>query len=209
MKSAIEVMFWDLASRITRRSRGVQSPTITQLVERLLTDSDDALAEALAHLAGGKLSGDASFVGGAAATVSTLSDLGVPVDGVSLHDGSGLSLQDLVPTATLVGALSAVAADKPANGETAGVLWPVSTGMPVAGVTGTLATRFDTSGTAVGRGVVRAKTGTLTGVDCLAGVVRGASGRLLAFAVLADSTPGPQTASRTALDRAASAVATG
>jgi D-alanyl-D-alanine carboxypeptidase/D-alanyl-D-alanine-endopeptidase (penicillin-binding protein 4) len=187
----------------------VQSPTISQLVERMLTNSDDALAEALAHLAGGKLAGDASFAGGAAATVSTLNDLGVRVDGVSLHDGSGLSLQNLVPTSTLVGALAAVALDKPANGETTGVLWPVSTGMPVAGVTGTLATRFDASGTAVGRGVVRAKTGTLTGVDCLAGVVRSASGRLLAFAVLADATPGPQSASRTALDRAASAVATG
>ena len=76
-------------------------------------------------------------------------------------------------------------------------------------MTGTLATRFDATGTKVGRGVVRAKTGTLTGVDCLAGLVRDSHGRLLAFAVLADSTPGPQAASRTALDRVASAVAAG
>jgi D-alanyl-D-alanine carboxypeptidase/D-alanyl-D-alanine-endopeptidase (penicillin-binding protein 4) len=187
----------------------VQSPTITQLVERLLTDSDDALAETLAHLAGGKVGGEASFIGGAAATLATLNDLGVPVDGVSLHDGSGLSLLDLVPTVTLVTALAAVAADKPADGETVGVMWPVLAGLPVAGVTGTLAPRFVASGTTVGRGVVRAKTGTLTGVDCLSGLVRDPHGRLLAFAIVADSTPGPQLEARNALDRASSAVASG
>ena len=191
------------------RLAAVQSPTITQLVERLLTDSDDALAEALAHLAGGTVGGEASFAGGAAATLATLNDLGVPVDGVSLHDGSGLSLLDLVPTVTLVTALAAVAADRPADGEAAGVMWPVLAGLPVAGVTGTLAPRFVASGTKVGRGVVRAKTGTLTGVDCLSGLVRDPRGRLLAFAIVADSTRGPQLEARNALDRAASAVAAG
>ena len=56
------------------------------------------------------------------------------------------------------------------------MLWPLSTGLPVAGVTGTLAERFSTAGTDAGRGVVRAKTGTLTGVDALAGLMRDAEG---------------------------------
>lgn len=185
----------------------VQSPTVAQLVERMLTESDDTLAEALAHLAGGALGGAASFAGGAAATTATLTSLGVPVAGVHLEDGSGLSLQDVVPPATLVRTLAAIAADAPPAGATAGVLWPASSGLPVAGATGTLALRFGASGTTQGRGVVRAKTGTLTGVDCLAGLVRDPHGRLLAFAYLADRTVGPQLDSRTALDRAAAALA--
>jgi serine-type D-Ala-D-Ala carboxypeptidase/endopeptidase (penicillin-binding protein 4) len=125
---------------------------------------------------------------------------------VTLFDGSGLSLDDRVPATTLVSALAAVALDKPDTGQSVGVLWPVATGLPVAGVTGTLAIRFVASGTTAGRGVVRAKTGTLTGVDCLAGLVRDVHGRLLAFAFIADSSPGPQLEARNSLDRAASAL---
>jgi D-alanyl-D-alanine carboxypeptidase/D-alanyl-D-alanine-endopeptidase (penicillin-binding protein 4) len=186
----------------------VQSPTVSALVERMLTASDDALAEALAHLAGGKLAGDASFVGGTTATVATLTTLGVPTTGVELSDGSGLSLDDRLPATTLVHALAAVATDAPVAGQTVGALWPVMTGLPVAGVTGTLAPRFASAGTTAGRGVVRAKTGTLTGVDSLAGLVRDVHGRLLAFAFVADSSPGPVLDARAALDRGATALVT-
>ena len=185
----------------------VESPTIGDLVERMLTLSDDDLAEALAHVAGGRLGGAASFEGGAVAITKVLADLGVPTAGVRIADGSGLSLHDLVPATTLVHALAAVATDAPSPNDSAGALWPVSTGLPVAGVTGTLAVRFASTGTSAGRGVVRAKTGTLTGVDCLAGLVRDQHGRLLAFAFVADGAPGPVLDARAALDRAASALA--
>ena len=62
---------------------------------------------------------------------------------------------------------------------------------------------------APGRGVVRAKTGTLTGVVSLAGVVRDRSGRLLVFGFVADRSPGPLLDAQAALDRAASVLATG
>ena len=57
------------------------------------------------------------------------------------------------------------------------------------GVTGTLAERFDTPGTDPGRGVVRAKTGTLNATNTLSGYLTTASGRELTFSILANDVP--------------------
>ncbi len=68
------------------------------------------------------------------------------------------------------------------------------TGMPVAGFSGTLAPGQSVFGN-FGRaalGTVQAKTGNLTRVVSLAGIVSDASGRLLAFAFMADRLPGGQ-----------------
>lgn len=75
-----------------------------------------------------------------------------------------------------------VAAADPANPR----LRPLLTGLPVAAFSGSLSDRFHDDGSSDGAGVVRAKTGTLSGVSALAGVVTTEDGRLLAFAVLAD-----------------------
>lgn len=81
-------------------------------------------------------------------------------------------------------------------------------GLPVGGWSGTLDDRYATTATRAGAGVVRAKTGTLTGVHAIAGLVTTADGRLLSFAVLTDRTP-PTTpdATRLALDRIGAALA--
>lgn len=169
----------------------------------MLTQSDDDLAEALAHLAGGKLGGGASFAGGATATLKVVADLGVTTAGAVVVDGSGLSGQNKISAATLVGLLAALATtDDPS-------LSAAVTGLAVAGATGTLSDRFTGPGTRAGRGIVLAKTGTLTGVNALAGLVLDPAGRLRAFAFLEDGSPGPQAVARTALDRAAAVVAAG
>jgi D-alanyl-D-alanine carboxypeptidase/D-alanyl-D-alanine-endopeptidase (penicillin-binding protein 4) len=54
--------------------------------------------------------------------------------------------------------------------------------------------------------VVRAKTGTLTGVGALAGYASRPDGRLLALAFVDGSTPGGALAARAAFDRAAAAL---
>ncbi|MFJ8176955.1 D-alanyl-D-alanine carboxypeptidase/D-alanyl-D-alanine-endopeptidase [Streptomyces sp. NPDC094469] len=174
----------------------VTSPPLSAIVERMLTNSDNDIAEALARqtaLAGG---GPASFAGGADAIRARLSALGLPMTGASFHDGSGLDRDDRL-TANLLTALLVKAADADRPG-----LRPVLTGLPVAGFTGTLSTRY-TDGAA---GVVRAKTGTLTGVNTLAGTVVDKDGRLLAFAFLAADTTSPLDAQE-ALDRTATALA--
>ena len=81
-------------------------------------------------------------------------------------------------------------------------------GLPVAGFDGTLARRYRHRPVAAGRRAVRAKTGTLLGVSALAGLVRTADGRLLAFDLTADAVPlGATRAAERALDRLAAALA--
>ncbi len=196
-----------VASHVTTPLGRVQSPTIAELLERALTQSDNDLAESLAHLAGLKLAGEASFAGGALAVQRTLVALNIPTTGLSIFDGSGLSARDLVMPQTTTHALMAAAQNVPDDGSTAGVYWPAFSGLPIAGVTGTLTHRFVALRTTLGRGLVRAKTGTLSGVIGLAGLVRDSHGRLLAFAFAADRSPGPLVAAQAALDRAASVLA--
>lgn len=175
----------------------VSSPPLASLVERMLTHSDNDLAEALARHTALTTGKPADFAGGGAAITARLRQLGIPVKGADVKDGSGLDRRDRL-TADLLTALLVKAGD-PAHPE----LRPALTGLPVAGFTGTLAGRYG-DGAA---GVVRAKTGTLTGVNTLAGTVVDQDGRLLAFAFLANDTPAPQAA-QTALDKAATALAT-
>jgi serine-type D-Ala-D-Ala carboxypeptidase/endopeptidase (penicillin-binding protein 4) len=174
----------------------VSSPPLSALVERMLTNSDNDIAEALARQTAVATGKKASFAGGAAAIAAQLGKLELPLKGASFHDGSGLDRNDRL-TAGLLTALLVEAGD-PSRPE----LRPVLTGLPVAGFTGTLTSRYN-DGAA---GVVRAKTGTLTGVNTLAGTVVDQDGRLLAFAFLTSDTTS-STAAEAALDRTATALA--
>jgi len=177
------------------------SEPIATMVETMLTESDNDMAEILGHVAGAEASGAGSFASGAAATLATLQSLGIPVSGAEFVDGSGLSYEDISSPLTLASAASLAA------GDTAPAwTWPVVLGLPVAGLTGTLADRFADADTRPAAGFVRAKTGTLIGVSTLAGTVVDADGRLLAFAFMSDETTDVD-ASRAALDRAAAALA--
>ncbi len=174
----------------------VSSPPLSTLVERMLTNSDNDIAEALARQTAIATGESADFAGADRAVTARLRGLGLPVDGARFKDGSGLNRADRL-TANLLTALLTKAAD-PAHPE----LRPALTGLPVAGFTGTLTTRY-TDGAA---GVVRAKTGTLTGVNALAGTTVDQDGRLLAFAFLANNTTNPDAAQK-ALDKAATTLA--
>lgn len=158
----------------------VESAPIVDIVQEILTDSENNYAEALAHLVGGKLLGDPSFAGGAAATSQVLASLGFDTAGLTLVDGSGLSRQNRIPPALLADVLATVVSGTDAD------LVPIASGLAVAGMTGTLAGRFGSAATKDGRGFVHAKTGTLTGVSSLAGTVLDAEGRTLVFAIIDD-----------------------
>jgi D-alanyl-D-alanine carboxypeptidase/D-alanyl-D-alanine-endopeptidase (penicillin-binding protein 4) len=178
----------------------VESPPMSTLVQQMLTDSNNDLAESLAHLVGLKSTGRASFATGASATIQAVSELGISTVGMKLVDGSGLSRGNRIAPTTLASLISAAAGDQ------ADELWPISAGLPVAGLTGTLADRFDAKAMKQAVGYVRAKTGSLNDTVALAGSVRDRDGRVLVFAVLANNIPSV-AAARATVDKIANQLA--
>ncbi|MBI2245207.1 MAG: D-alanyl-D-alanine carboxypeptidase/D-alanyl-D-alanine-endopeptidase, partial [Nocardioides sp.] len=163
--------------------------------------SDNEAAEVLARHVGLASSGDGSFAGGARAVLQVLDGLGVPTQGATTYDGSGLSREDRLDPDTLTAVLGLAASPEQPD------LRTVLTGLPVAGFTGSLAERFADLDD-VGRGLVRAKTGTLSGVSGLAGIVTDREGRPMVFALLADRIDLVDTLdARAALDGATGALA--
>lgn len=178
----------------------VESAPVRDLVERILTDSSNDLAESLAHLVGGVAVNEPNFRGGARATTDVLRSLGVPMDGVVVADGSGLSARNRMSPTALSALLRLVASRQDPS------LAPIGSGLAVAGVSGTLADRFTSAPTKKGAGYVRAKTGTLTGVVALTGVVNDRDGRVLIFTIIANGVPSIPVA-RNAVDRFATQLA--
>ncbi len=176
----------------------VQSPPVSELVERMLTDSSNDLAESLGHLIGGIAQSDPTFTGGAGATEAVLRELGVPMEGVTIVDASGLSGRNRFPAQSMTAILQR-SSELPA-------LAAITAGLAVAGVSGTLADRYAKPPTKRAAGYVRAKTGTLTGVVGLSGFVQDQEGRLMAFTILANRVTSIPAA-RNAVDRFAAQLA--
>jgi serine-type D-Ala-D-Ala carboxypeptidase/endopeptidase (penicillin-binding protein 4) len=179
----------------------VTSIPVADIVERVLQYSDNEGAEVLAHQVGLAVDGDASYDGGARGVRSTLSDLGIDLSRATIQDGSGLSRHDRLDAETLVEVLQLAASpDQPD-------LRSVITGLPVAAYDGSLAYRYGDK--SAGRGLVRAKTGTLTGTSALAGLTTDARNRTLVFAFVSNHIKNAETLdARAALEDLTTALAT-
>lgn len=178
----------------------VRSAPLTELVSTMLDDSDNVLAEAIARQVAVEMDKEPSFAGGSAAMLQVLGDAGFDLEGVELADASGLSEDNRIPAQLLTEVLAAAAAD----GQQARRLRPMLEGLPVAGGTGTLADRYLEGDSEQAKGWVRAKTGTLSEVNTLAGVVLDQDGAVLVFALMSSGTS-PNDA-RPALDDVAAAL---
>ncbi|MFB9570599.1 D-alanyl-D-alanine carboxypeptidase/D-alanyl-D-alanine-endopeptidase, partial [Saccharopolyspora hordei] len=183
----------------------VQGPTVQQMVDTAMLHSDNMLAEVLAREVAIATGGDPSFAGSWKAVRGVLAKHGFDLTGTTMSDGSGLSVDDRATPKLLAQLLSK--GSTPASPEgglepDAAKLRGLLTGLPVAGGTGSLQDRYDDN---AGRGWVRAKTGTLDGVNSLAGTVVTKDGRLLVFALMSN---GPSSAEegRKALDAVTEAL---
>ena len=172
------------------------------MVEATLLHSDNVLAEALGREVAISTGKEPSFAGSVQAVREVLQRNGFDMSGVHMDDCSGLSTNDRIPPKLLAELMAAATAQEQQGRvpERSAKLRDLLTGLPVAGGSGSLETRYTDS---PGRGWIRAKTGTLTGANSLAGTVVTKDGRLLVFALMSN---GDSDAVRQALDKVTTAM---
>ena len=152
----------------------VQSVPLHDLVAAAFESSDNLAMEMFVREVGVKVAKQGTTAAGAKAVVDKVHELGVPVDGVALVDGSGLDRGNRVSCQTLMSVIGFGARPE------FNALW---NGLAIAGQTGTLADEF--RGSAL-NGKLHAKTGSLQGVTGLAGFVD--TGRAVVFSYLASGS---------------------
>jgi D-alanyl-D-alanine carboxypeptidase/D-alanyl-D-alanine-endopeptidase (penicillin-binding protein 4) len=171
----------------------VSSPTLAAMLRFMDRESDNFTAEMLLKQLGLTELGRGTSAAGAAVVTQALTEAGVPMTGVRIVDGSGLSQLDRL-TATALGSLLKIAWADPIVGPA------LLASLPVAGVNGTLQHRLLKP---PARGHVVAKTGTTDVASSLSGYV---SGRY-AFAVVQNGHPLSYWWARRAQDRFAQILA--
>jgi len=163
------------------------SDPLAEIVRTMNRESDNFIAEMLLKELGASIARHGSTPEGAEVVLAELRAAGVPVAGVRIADGSGLSRDDRLTTEALVAILRRGVAD-PAIRDA------FVTSLAVAGISGTLKRRLDRRPT---RGRVIAKTGTTSVSSALAGFVR----RRYVFAIIQNGSPVPYWSARQAQDR--------
>ncbi len=171
----------------------VLSPPLESIVRYMDTESDNLHAEMLLKDLGAIAGTGGTTAAGAAVVMHDLGDAEVPLAGVRVVDGSGLSSLDRVTPRALAALLLAVWRSP----EVHNVFFRA---LPVAGISGTLKDRLEYR---PARGAVHAKTGTTDLASALSGYVR----NLFAFSVVQNGYPVSWSASRAAQDRFALALA--
>ena len=151
-----------------------QSPTLAAIQLKLNKQSFNLYAEMmLMHTA--RAAGDGMRDSGIKAEEAYLKELGVPLEGFHITDGSGLSRSNAV-TAAGMAQLMAALARQPHFAVWKGTL-------PVLGVDGDLRNRETSSPL---RGKVSAKTGLINRVRGLCGYLETKSGRMVTFGLFAN-----------------------
>ncbi|MDG4665268.1 D-alanyl-D-alanine carboxypeptidase/D-alanyl-D-alanine-endopeptidase [Mycobacterium sp. 236(2023)] len=170
----------------------VQSPPLMERLRQMMHSSDNVMAESIGREVAEARGKPQSFAGAAQAVLDSLDDAGIDTAGARLFDSSGLSVDDRLTADTLDGIIQAAA------GDSTPALRPMVDLLAIAGGSGTMSNRYhDTEPGLAAVGYLRAKTGSLTGTNTLAGIVTDESGRVLTFALLSNDA-GPT--GRTSLD---------
>lgn len=184
----------DGAEQIAR----IRSARLDKIVEYVLSTSNNETAEVLGRHVAVAEGEPATFAGTVTAMSAVLGRLGIDLAGNHLDDASGLARTNSLTPDLITSVVTTAASPEYPH------LRAALTGLPVAGFTGSLDWRFVYNG-AGGAGYVRGKTGTLTGVSSLAGVVTTADGDLLAYSIVADRAVAADP--RPAIDAAVAALA--
>ncbi len=168
------------------------SSPLRDILRHMDVESDNFTAELLLKQLGAVLAGTGTTTAGATIVRSVLAERNVPLAGVRIADGSGLSALDRMTPKALVTILQRSWADIDLRPVVFGIL-------AVSGRDGTL---HDRLARPPARGNVRAKTGTLDGVSALSGFVR----ERYAFAILQNGRRLSASIARAAQDRFATVL---
>lgn len=174
---------------------GVASRPLWAIVRTMNRQSDNFTAELLLKQLGAVELGRGTAAAGALVVMRELREANVPIAGVRIVDGSGLSSLDRLTAAALVSLLRAAWAQPTLRDA-------LLASLPIAGVNGTLDDRMRAP---PARGNVLAKTGTTRAASALSGYVRDR----FAFAVLQNGNPVSSLWARRAQDRFAQVLAGG
>jgi D-alanyl-D-alanine carboxypeptidase/D-alanyl-D-alanine-endopeptidase (penicillin-binding protein 4) len=165
----------------------VESPPLASIIRFMDRESDNFTAELLLKQLGAVESDRGTSAAGAAVVTQALAQAAVPLAGVRIVDGSGLSRLDRLTANAVSGILKAAWSDPAVRPAFVAAL-------PVAGVNGTLEDRLRKP---PARGRVLAKTGTTDVASALSGYVS----RRFLFTVLQNGTPLSYWWARRAQDR--------
>jgi len=182
-----------VADDVAQPLASVDSATTAAIVHWMDRVSDNFVAEMLVKELGAVQGTAGTTAAGLRVVTGLLAAAGVPLDGVELADGSGLSLSDRLTPTALATLLAAMWNDFEVRLE-------LLASLPLAGRTGTLHDRMR-GGAATG--VVRAKTGTTSNASALSGFV----GDHYVFSILQNGRPISWTWARIAQDRFATVLA--
>jgi D-alanyl-D-alanine carboxypeptidase/D-alanyl-D-alanine-endopeptidase (penicillin-binding protein 4) len=170
-----------------------RSGPLSSLIRFMDVHSDNFFAEQLLKYLALSRYEQGTSAGGARVVTGLLREAGVPMAGLRIVDGSGLSLEDRLSAGALVGILQAIHAEP----ELERLLVH---SLAVAGQTGTLKHRMRTAPL---YGHVVAKTGTTSIASSLAGYINGH----VAFAIVQNASPIASWWAREAQDRFAAILA--
>ena len=168
------------------------SPPLADILKSMNKSSDNWIAELLFKAIGAEVMGEpGTWTKGRDAVNEFLEEITGEPPAHRFVDGSGLSRYNLLNAELLTQLLVSMHHDFKLMPE-------FLASLPIAGVDGTLRNRMQGMS---GEKVLRAKTGTLSGVSALAGYTTTADGEVVAFGILISHYVGPASPARSIQDQ--------
>lgn len=182
---ATEIAYWE-------------SPPLSYVVQLLNKHSSNFIAEQLTKTMGAHATGQPGTTEAGIEVIKRhIAEAGIPAESYTMLNGSGLNRNNRVSPKQLTTVLTAAWQDFTVRPEYVASL-------PIAAADGTIQWRM--GGTAAAD-ALRAKTGTLRGVSCLAGYAPARNGTVLGFAVLVNDVDGSLARAHALQDRIGATLA--
>ena len=159
----------------------ISSPPLSEIIEVLNHESVNLFAETLLKELGKKFRNNGSTISGVDVVKDFLLKADIPVDGMFIEDGSGLSPKDAINAEELTNFLIYIKSKRKYFTE-------YYQSLPEAGKEGTLKSYFRDP---VFEGKMNAKSGSMKRVRCYAGYFTTNSNRNMVFSILVNNFTGP------------------